>query len=72
MSDYDRKWVKWLILGMVLGYIIGKAITVLLGIVVTNESVYEFVKLIPAGTAVLGLMITLFRYNKEKEDMLGE
>lgn len=48
MTDYDRKWVKWLLLGMVLGYVVGKVITVLLGIVITDEAIYEFVKLIPA------------------------
>lgn len=72
MTDYDRKWVKWLLLGMVLGYVIGKVITVLLGIVVTDEAIYEFVKLIPAGMSVLGLFLVLFCYNKEKEDQLGE
>mgnify|MGYP000129785751 FL=1 len=72
MTDYDRKWVKWLLLGMVLGYVIGKVITVLLGIVITDEAIYEFVKLIPAGMSVLGLFFVLFRYNKEKEDQLGE
>ena len=72
MTDYDRKWVKWLLLGMVLGYVVGKVITVLLGIVITDEAIYEFVKLIPAGMSVLGLFLALFRYNKEKEDQLGE
>ena len=72
MTDYDRKWVKWLLLGMVLGYVVGKVITVLLGIVITDEAIYEFVKLIPAGMSVLGLFHVLFRYNKEKEDQLGE
>ena len=43
MTDYDRKWVKWLLLGMVLGYVVGKVITVLLGIVITDEAIYEFV-----------------------------
>ena len=64
MTDYDRKWVKWLLLGMVLGYVVGK--------VITDEAIYEFVKLIPAGMSVLGLFLVLFRYNKEKEDQLGE
>lgn len=72
MTDYDRKWVKWLLLGMVLGYVVGKVITVLLGIVITDEAIYEFVKLIPAGMSVLCLFLVLFRYNKEKEDQLGE
>ena len=72
MTDYDRKWVKWLLLGMVLGYVIGKVITVLLGIVVTDEAIYELVKLIPAGMSAFGLFLVLFRYNKEKEDQLGE
>lgn len=72
MTDYDRKWVKWLLLGMVLGYVVGKVITVLLGIVITDEAIYEFVKSIPAGMSVLGLFLVLFRYNKEKEDQLGE
>jgi hypothetical protein len=72
MTDYDRKWVKWLLLGMVLGYVVGKVITVLLGIVITDEAIYEFVKLIPSGMSVLGLFLVLFRYNKEKEDQLGE
>lgn len=72
MTDYDRKWVKWLLLGMVLGYVVGKVITVLLGIVITDEAIYEFVKLFPAGMSVLGLFLVLFRYNKEKEDQLGE
>mgnify|MGYP007045649099 FL=1 len=72
MTDYDRKWVKWLLLGMVLGYVVGKVITVLLGIVITDEAIYEFVKLIPAGMSVLGLFRVLSRYNKEKEDQLGE
>lgn len=72
MNDYDRKWVKWLVLGMILGYIIGKAISVVLGIFITNDAIYEFVKLTPMGTAMLGILLTLFRYNKEKEDALGE
>ena len=41
MTDYDRKWVKWLLLGMVLGYVVGKVITVLLGIVITDEAIGE-------------------------------
>jgi hypothetical protein len=57
---------------MVLGYVVGKVITVLLGIVITDEAIYEFVKLIPAGMSVLGLFLVLFCYNKEKEDQLGE
>jgi hypothetical protein len=60
-----------LLLGLALGYVIGKIIAVLLGIVVTNANAYEFVELIPAGTAAFGLFLTLFRYNKEKEDELG-
>lgn len=72
MTDYDRKWVKWLLLGMVLGYVVGKVITVLLGIVITDEAIYEFVKLIPSVMSVLGLFLVLFCYNKEKEDQLGE
>ena len=72
MTDYDRKWVKWLLLGMVLGYVVGKVITVLLGIVITDEAIYEFVKLIPAGMSALGLFLVLFCYIKEKEDQLGE
>ena len=72
MTDYDKKWVKWLLLGMVLGYVVGKVITVLLGIVITDEAIYEFVKLIPAGMSVLCLFLVLFCYNKEKEDQLGE
>ena len=72
MTDYDRKWVKWLLLGMVLGYVVGKVITVLLGIVITDEAIYEFVKFIPAGMSVLGIFLVLFSYNKEKEDQLGE
>lgn len=72
MNDYDKKWIKWLLLGLALGYVIGKIIAVLLCIVVTDANVYEFVELIPAGTAALGLFLTLFRYNKEKEDELGD
>lgn len=62
-----------MLLGLALGYVIGKIIAVLLGIVVTNANAnaYEFVELIPAGTAAFGLFLTLFRYNKEKEDELG-
>ena len=64
MTDYDRKWVKWLLLGMVLGYVVGKVITVLLGIVITDEAIYEFDKLITAVMSVLGLLLVIFRYNK--------
>ena len=72
MNDYDKKWVKWLILGLILGYIIGKTITVLLGIIVTNVSLLAFLKLLPPGCAVIGLLLVLSKYNKEKENELGE
>lgn len=72
MSDYDSKWIKWLLLGMVLGYIIGKIILVLLGIVIANVNVYAFLKLLPPGFAILGLFFVLFIYNREKEKQLGE
>ena len=72
MSDYDRKWIKWLIFGLILGYVIGKCITVLLSIVVTNQDIFAFVDLVPSGLSILGVLIVLYKYNKEREDQLGK
>ena len=72
MSEYDKGWIKWILLGAVMGYLIGKCIAVLLELVITNAAVYTFTSLIAPGFAILGLLIVLYRYNKEKEDQLGK
>ena len=72
MSDYDRKWIKWLLLGVVIGYMLGKCVYVLLSLVIANTNMYEFANLIPPGLAIVGLLIVLFKYNKEREDQIGK
>lgn len=72
MSDYDKKWVKWVVLGTLIGCFIGKVIVTLLQLVVTNAAAYSFIKLITPGFAIIGLFIVLYFYNREKEDELGK
>ena len=70
MQNEDKKWIKWVIFALICGFLIGGTIKKILSIFLTAP-IFEIilVAIIPA-CMILGLLIVLYKYNKEKEDLL--
>ncbi len=72
MSNVGPRWIKEIIIAVVAGYASGKIVSILLGLVLTAAKWELFISMFIPGFIVIGLVIVLARYNKEKSHMLGE
>ena len=70
INQIDSKWIKKIIISLLSGGILGKAISVVLGVFLTEAKWELFLQLwVPIG-AISGLLIVLYKYQKEKENII--
>ncbi len=70
-NDISPRWIKEIIAAFILGALSGKLITVILGIFLKGEKWTLFLSLLMPAMIISGLLIVLYRYQKEKDDMLS-
>ena len=69
MSEYDKGWIKWLILGAAVGYGAGELVSFLLSLVNADSATFELLRgVIPALGIIVGLLAVLYVYNRKKRD----
>ena len=67
-SNIEPRWVKAIVFHLLGGGIIGKLISLLLKVFLTNPKWTLFLQIwVPLG-AIVGLLIVLRNYQKEKDD----
>ena len=71
MENFDKKWIKWIILSVLFGFILGLLVNYLVGMVATGLFLSLVNIFAVPGFIILFLLFTLYEYNKEKEDTIG-
>ena len=69
-NQLDGKWIKRILVSIVSGGLIGKCISLILGIILTDEKWALFLQIWVPLCVVASLLIVLYRYQKEKEDII--
>ena len=69
MRDEDKRWIKWIIFSIVAGFLIGKTISVLLDLFLSDMWVLFVNASIPV-CIVFALLIVLYLYQRDKENTL--
>lgn len=72
MNEIDSKWIKKIIKALILGFIIGRALSFITGLILTDPIFELFISLIVPCVIIIGLIIVLIQYQKEKDDTLGD
>lgn len=65
----DRKWIKWIVLAVVAGFLVGKIVSVFLDLFLSETWALLINLMIPVFI-IIGLIIVLFAYQREKEKTL--
>lgn len=71
MKNIDKKWIKWIALSIILGFVGGELLTYLLKMSFNGPILDLIFGLITPAVIVVALLFTLFSYNKEKENTIG-
>jgi len=69
MSNLDKRWVKWIIVAVVFGWMLGTIVSNLLSVFLSDTWALLLNMFTPAFI-ILGLAIVLFLYQKEKDKIL--
>lgn len=76
MNDIDKSWIKYVLLGGGIGFVIGEIIYHLLDkVIIPNEqsAAIELLKnAFPPVFTIIGLLVVLYYYNKNKYDGDGK
>lgn len=68
MNDNDKGWLKYVLLGGGAGFIIGEIIYHLLNKFVIPDKLTLMKNMITPACAIIGLLVVLYYYNKNKYD----
>lgn len=71
MNEIDSKWIKKIIKALILGFIIGRVLSFITGLILIDPIFELFISLIVPCAIIIGLIIVLIQYQKEKDDTLG-
>jgi hypothetical protein len=66
MNDIDKSWIKWIVAAVVLGFLAGELIYRVLDIVIVSASFVLLKNLAVPLCVIVGLLIVLYFYNKNK------
>lgn len=69
MSSEDKLWIKWIVFAIIAGALVGKCISIILSLFLSETWTLLINMIIPA-TVILGLVIVLYLYQREKEKTL--
>lgn len=69
MRSEDKLWIKWIIFAIIVGALVGKCISVVLGLFLSETWALLINMVIPA-TIILGLVSVLYLYQRQKENTL--
>lgn len=71
LSDLDHKYVKKMIVALIIAFIPSEILSHILSYFFSGAYVDLFISLIVPGSLIVALFYVGFKYNKEKEEMLG-
>ena len=69
MHDEDKRWIKWIVFAIIIGFLVGKIISVLLDLFLSDMWVLLVNAAIPI-CLIVALLIVLYFYQREKEKTL--
>ena len=70
MDNIDSRWIKEILIAIVVGFVSGEIISKLLGLVLVAETWKLFLDLWVPACIIFALLYVLKRYGKEKEDTI--
>ena len=71
LQNIDKKWILWIALSIVLGFISGELVAYLLKMVFVGVIAELIISLMVPAFIIIFLLFTLYSYNREKEDTIG-
>jgi len=71
MNNIDARWIKEIIIAVVLGFLSGELVSKLLGLVLRGGQWELFLSCFVPLFMVGGLLIVLMRYTKEEDDIIN-
>lgn len=66
----DKKWIKWVILGLIIGFLAGKLLAIITGFFLDTEKWAVLIAFMEPAAMITALLIVLGCYHKEKEKIL--
>lgn len=70
MTDIEKKWIKYIVLALLLGFIAGRFMMWLLGLILSTKWVLVVNLMVPVFM-IISLLFVGFLYEKEKEKTIG-
>lgn len=67
MNEIDKSWLKWIILSLIIGFCVGKLISIIIGLLLDSVTWAVLIAACEPASMVLALLIVLACYQKEKE-----
>lgn len=71
MQSVDKKWIIWITLSIILGFICGELVAYLLKMIFVGAIAELIISLMVPAFIIIFLLFVLYLYNKEKEDTIG-
>lgn len=70
MTDIEKKWIKYIVLALLLGFIAGRFMMWLLGLILSPKWTLVVNLMVPVFM-IISLLFVGFLYEKEKEKTIG-
>lgn len=70
MEELKLKWGKWILVAVLIGFLAGEIVSKLLAFVLTGVYWQLLIDSIVPIFVIIGLLYVLYRYNKEKQEVL--
>ena len=70
LTDTDKGWIKWIIIAIIIGFFVGKLISMVLGLFLDATKWALLIAACEPAAMVLALAIILAIYQKSKEKVM--
>lgn len=71
MNNIDARWIKEIVIAVVLGFLSGEFVSKVLGLLLKGDQWALFLSCFVPLFIIAGLIIVLMRYTKEEDDIIN-